>query len=102
MKNDGVERRVQAWISARHGVIGRAEALSLGLTAAQIKSRVRGGRWQTVSRGVYLLAGAPMGPLARFRVAVLVGGSGCALSHECAAWLWGVAGPAVCIEVPTI
>jgi hypothetical protein len=100
--NLDVEQRVQSWLAAHYGIIGRTEALTAGLTAAQIKSRVHGGRWQIVCRGVYHLAGAPMGPLARFRVAVLVGGRGCALSHGSAAWLWGIAGSAEPGATPTI
>jgi len=93
---------VQAWLSAHYGVISRTEALAAGLTPAQIKSRAQSERWQIVSRGVYHLGGAPMGTLARFRVAVLVGGRDCALSHGSAAWLWGIAGSAEAIQTPTI
>jgi hypothetical protein len=89
-------------LSAHYGVISRSEAVSAGLTPAQIKSRVKSGRWQIVCRGVYHLGGAPMGPLARCRVAVLVGGQDCALSHGSAAWLWGVADSTESIERPTI
>jgi hypothetical protein len=52
MKTQVVERQVQAWVSAHYGVISRTEALAAGMTAGQIKSRVKSGRWEIVSRGV--------------------------------------------------
>jgi very-short-patch-repair endonuclease len=92
------ERQVRSWLAARYGVISRREALAFGLTANQIARRVESGVWVVVCRGVYHLAGAPMTPLSRLRVAVLVGGPECALSHQAAAWLWDIAGPAAAVD----
>jgi hypothetical protein len=92
------ERRVRAWLAARYGVISRQEALGFGLTANQIARRLQSGTWKVVCRGVYHLAGAPMTPLSRLRVAVLAGGAGSAVSHQSAAWLWGIAGPAFSVD----
>ena len=82
MRDQVVERKVQAWLAAHYGVISRPEALTVGLTPAQIKSRVKSGRWQIVCRGVYHLGAAPsvtlyrkddwkgVGKLARYVAAV--------------------------------
>jgi very-short-patch-repair endonuclease len=92
------ERRVRVWLAGHYGVVSRREALALGLTNAQIASRLRSSRWEVVCRGVYHLSGAPMTPLSRLRAAVLLGGSGCAVSHRSAAWLWGIAQPTDTID----
>lgn len=92
------ERRVRAWLAARYGVISRQEALAFGLTANQIARRVQSGVWEVACRGVYHLAGAPMTSLSRLRVAVLAGGESCAVSHQSAAWLWGIARPALSVD----
>jgi very-short-patch-repair endonuclease len=44
---------------ARHGLISTEAALAAGLTHAQIKHRIRTGRWERRHRGVYAVAGAP-------------------------------------------
>src|SRR5262245_14581232 len=92
------ERRVRAWLAARYGVISRQEALAMGLTTNQIAWRVQSGVWEVVCPGVYHLAGAPMTPLSRLRVAVLAGGAGSAVSHKSAAWLWGIASAAFSVD----
>jgi very-short-patch-repair endonuclease len=92
------EQRVRAWLAARYGVISRQEALAIGLTTNQIARRVQSGVWEVLCPGVYHLAGAPMTPLSRLRVAVLAGGAGSAVSHQSAAWLWGIARPAFSID----
>jgi hypothetical protein len=72
-------------------VIGRQEALRLGLTVREIDSRISTGRWVRRTPGVYRLAGSPPSPLADLRAAVVGGGAGAAASHMSAAWLWGLA-----------
>lgn len=78
-------------MSCHHGVISRHEAIRLGLTAGQVRNRVRAGAWLQDARGVYRLAGSPGGPLGDLRAAVLAGGPKAVASHESAAWLWGIA-----------
>jgi hypothetical protein len=98
MKNNETDRRATAWLAGHYGVISRHEALAVGLTPGRIRSQLGSGSWQVVYRGVYRLAGAPMLPEARLRVGVLLGGTGCAVSHRSAAWLWGIAGPTESID----
>jgi hypothetical protein len=97
-----LEQRVRSWLATHYCVISRHEALEIGLTAAQIRTRVQSGAWEVACRGVYHLAGAPLGPMARLRVAAIVGGPGSAVSHLSAAWLWGVAGPCESVTIPTV
>jgi very-short-patch-repair endonuclease len=87
------ERRIAFWLASHYGVISRSEALATGLTSRQIQGRVESGTWVVLCRGVYRLAAAPVRPESRLRAAVLIGGSGCAVSHQSAAWLWGIAKP---------
>ena len=85
------ETALLAWLRTHHGVISRSEALRLGLTVAQVRSRVESGLWVPLHRGVYRLAGAPAGAAADLRAAVLAGGPRALASHLSAAWLWGLA-----------
>ncbi len=55
-------------------------------------SRVRGGRWLRVDRGVFLVAGAPFDWPTRQLAAVLAAGPGAVASHLAAARIWGIAG----------
>jgi hypothetical protein len=43
----------------QHGLITRDQALMVGFDASAIQRERTSGRWQTVARGVYLVAGAP-------------------------------------------
>jgi very-short-patch-repair endonuclease len=71
----------------QHGVITRAQLVSLGLEPRAIDRRVRAGKLRRLHRGVYLL-GVVVPPLARELAAVLACGPGAFLSHRSAAGLW--------------
>ena len=43
----------------QHGLISRAQAMTLGLSSAGIQRRVRSGGWQLLRPGVYCFAGTP-------------------------------------------
>ncbi len=73
-----------------HGLITRAEALAAGLTAAQIRHRVRSGLWERVSHGVYRIAGAPTSPEQVALAAILSTGDGALASHLTALALFGI------------
>ncbi len=89
-KSQTIDRRVTSWFADHYGMINRREALALGLTSAQIRTRVRTGEWDVDHRGVYHLAGSPRDGCSALRGAVLLGGPGAAVSHGSAAWLWGL------------
>ena len=72
------------------GVFGHQQLLALGLTADAIAYRRRSGRYVNRHRGVYALAGAPIGPHGRQMAAQLAGGPDAAVSHRLAAAHWRV------------
>lgn len=95
------DHRVASWLADHYGMISRPEALSLGLTPAQIQGRLRGAEWEADHRGVYHLIGSPRDGRSALRGAVLLAGANAAVSHGSAAWLWGLtAAPAP--GVPTV
>jgi hypothetical protein len=82
------EKVLSAFFASHHGVITRAEALSLGITEEQLKWHLRTGRWAKMYRGLYRRAGETAGPEARLYAACLAAGRGAVASHASAAWLW--------------
>ena len=79
----GVHRDEQA------GVITRRQAIAGGLTEEQIRARLRSGRWQRTSAGIYsMFAGRPS-RAAVLWAALLPAGPGVVLSHQTAAELLG-------------
>ena len=81
---------VNALAKRQDGIIGRGQALRLGLTVDHIRHRVATGRWVPLHRGVYLVGQAPLSPRARYLAAVLGAGPGALLSHRSATGLWRV------------
>jgi very-short-patch-repair endonuclease len=83
-----VDGRIAPLAAAQHGVLHRTQALELGMSTAQIKHRVRSGRWQRVLPGVYRIAGgSPPTIWSRAFAVVLWAGEGAAVSHGSAAGL---------------
>lgn len=78
---------IAALASRQHGVVSREQLLQAGVTKAQIALRVRNGRLIPLHRGVYLVGPVPS-EFAYSQAALLACGSGAALSHRSAAWLW--------------
>jgi very-short-patch-repair endonuclease len=85
------EARCLELAASQDGVIQRAQALRLGLSAGTIESRLRAKRWGVRFRSVYWIAGAPPGWLQRLRAASLWAGRDYAISHRAAAALMGLA-----------
>lgn len=74
------------YLATHHGVLTRAQALSLGVTAGQIKRRLRTGAWLRVGPSVYRIATSPATWEADARAAALsVRGL---VSHRSALRLW--------------
>ena len=82
-----VEDRIAAAAGRQRGVATYAQLLEAGLSPSAMTRRLHSGRLRRLHRGVYLVSPFPL-PLARERAAVLA--SNGVLSHESAAWLWGV------------
>jgi hypothetical protein len=87
--DDPVERAIGAFARRQHGNVTREQLLGLGLRAAAIGYRARTGRLHRVHPGVYAVGRPPVTALERSEAAVLACGSGAALSHFSALWLWG-------------
>lgn len=78
---------------ARAGVFTRADALTAGLTPAEVRRRVRSGQWVVAMRGVMRAATTPDSIDARERAALARVGEDAALSHFSAARRWRLAVP---------
>jgi hypothetical protein len=85
-----LEAAIAALAARQHGLVMRAQLLSLGLGAGAIKHRLRLERLIAVHAGVYAVGHRPTNPVARAAAAVLACGPGAVLSHGSAASLWGV------------
>ena len=78
----------------QNGVLSRAQALSAGITDHVIATHLKRGRWQRLQPGVYAtFSGVPSADC-RLWAAVLRAGPRALLSHQTAARLWGMPGPA--------
>jgi very-short-patch-repair endonuclease len=87
MSLDGLATEVSL---RQHGLITRAQALRIGLTARQVEGRSRSGRWMRVGRGIYRTGGAPDVWEQRVMCACLEGRA--MASHRTAAPLWRLEG----------
>lgn len=83
------------------GVVTRQQALRTGMTAGAIVAKIKYGRWRQLYRGVYATFTGPLSRQARLWAAVLYAGNGARLSHETAAELHGLPGPAGRPGVPS-
>jgi hypothetical protein len=87
--------RTDALAGSQHGLITRAQARSIGLTAKAIEHQCRSGRLRPVGRGVYRLPGAVDTPKRRALAAVFLCRAGAVLSHRSAAGLHCLPGFAI-------
>jgi hypothetical protein len=95
-----VARRLASLGGQAHGVVTREELLRAGLTAAQIRYRVRTGGLIREYPGVYRVGHRAPSLEARFMAAVLACGEGALLSGRAAGYLFGATkGPAPPPEV---
>jgi very-short-patch-repair endonuclease/predicted transcriptional regulator of viral defense system len=82
-------RGLMALARSQHGVLTRRQLTGLGMTPRQIGWRVDQGQLRAIHRGVYLIG--PMIPkLARVMAAVLACGATARVSHDSAAYLYGL------------
>ncbi|MDX6582933.1 MAG: hypothetical protein QOI10_2117 [Solirubrobacterales bacterium] len=73
----------------QHGVVTREQLRGLGMTARQVDGALARGELRPLHRGVYLV-GPVTPPHAREIAAVLACGDGALLSHQSAAYLYGL------------
>lgn len=86
----GSMRIVNQHLERHHGVITRTEALSLGMSEGQIRSRIRSGAWERIGPQAFRLTGAPVTWLGEARAAALSAQG--LISHRAAARVWGFDG----------
>lgn len=86
---DSVLGRIAA---QQHSVFDRRQAVAAGLSPRMIQHRLESGRWVSVSRGVYRLAGVERTWHQRVLAACLAAGAGAVASHRSAAALWEIDG----------
>jgi very-short-patch-repair endonuclease len=85
-----VEEELARFASAAHGVVTRAELLRVGVSADEIRWRLRTGALLREHRGIYRVGHRAPSTDARYLAAVLAGGEGALLRGRAAAYLWQV------------
>lgn len=83
-----MQQAIDRHFRTRHGIISRRTALELGMSPAQIKTRLSSGQWTTQARGIYQLGGTTVTSTSRLLVACLQYGAHA--SHRSAAFLHGI------------
>ena len=84
------DRRIANTMRGQHSLITRSQAISAGLSDAQVSERVRSGTWRKLHARVYGASSAPETPEQRLLAATLAAGGEAAASHRSAAWLLGI------------
>jgi very-short-patch-repair endonuclease len=80
-----------AGLAARqHGVISHRQLAELGYSKGAVLNAETSGRLHRIHRGVYAVGHPGLSKRGRCLAAVLACGEGGLLSHESAAWLWGL------------
>ena len=74
-------------------MVTAAQLSALGISRAAISERERSGRLHRLHRGVYAVGHRSPNEWQRYMAAVLACGTGAALSHQSAAYLWGFLKP---------
>lgn len=83
--------RLVAEIAARqHGVVSFEQLVWAGLSPATISRRVKSARLHRLYRGVYAVGHTKLSDKGRLMAAALAYGPGAVISHESAAYLWGM------------
>ncbi len=73
----------------QEGIVTRQQALSGGMAVAQIRARLKSGRWRSLYPGVYATFTGVVPWEAQLWAAVLAAGAGAVLSHQTAAAVAG-------------
>src|SRR3954452_17988495 len=85
-----VEQVIARRASRAHGVVTRAELLAAGVTAEEVRGRLRSGALIRVHKGVYRVGHRAPNVEARYLAAVKACGPGAVLSGRAAAHLYGL------------
>lgn len=82
------ERQLSKLARRQHGLVTLAQATAAGVSPEAVRWRVRTGRWNRISPGVFALAGTANTWRQKTMAAVLVAGPGAVASHTTAAALY--------------
>jgi very-short-patch-repair endonuclease len=74
----------------QHGLVTHAQLLRLGFSSGGISRLATAGRLHRVHRRVYAVGHALLSDRGRCLAAAMASGRGALVSHEAAAWLWGL------------
>jgi hypothetical protein len=85
-----VERKIAHLASRSHGVVSREDLIRIGMTPAQIRSRLARGDLIPIHRGVFRVGHSAPSLEARYFAAVKAGGQGALLHGRAAAHLLGL------------
>lgn len=85
-----VDRIVAELCASQQGVASRSQLIELGVDHHKIRARIRRGQLEAVTGRVIRQAGSPATDAQRLMVAVLDTGPDGIVSHETAAWWWGI------------
>jgi hypothetical protein len=88
--DDTVEEVLARIASSQHGVVTRRQLLEAGISAKEVKGRLRNGALIRVHPGVYRVGHRAPSVEARYLAAVLACGEGALLSGLAAGYLWGL------------
>ena len=86
----GADERIGRWASAHHGLISMEVGQRSGLSARQMRLRVRAGRLDRLGRGTYRVNGAPATPEQAAYAAVLSAGRNAVVGGLSALALFGI------------
>ena len=87
-----VDAEIARIAGGSHGVVTRAQLVAVGVSAAELRSRMRRGSLIRVHRGVYRVGHVAPSVEARYLAAVWAGGEGALLCGLAAGWLLGLVG----------
>jgi len=89
-RKERTHHRLARLAQEQHGVVSRDQMRNLGYSDSAIDRATRAGRMHRVHRGVYAVGHLRLSPHGRCRAALLACGPRSTLSHDSAAWLWGL------------
>lgn len=82
--------RLAELAGSQYGVVTHGQMRELGYSNGSIARGLRAGRLHLLLRGTYAVGHPNIPPHGRCSAAVLACGEGALLSHDSAAWLWGL------------
>lgn len=74
----------------QHGLVTYAQLLRLGFSSGKVGRSSKALRLHRIHRGVYSVGHGVLSDRARCLAAAMTSGRGAVVSHEAAAWLWGL------------